>query len=72
MRHLPSLKHSPSRAKRTITKMEQFFMITFPLYGTGKAANELIHMASALEQLPNVTAAEARELDRHWLRAQLS
>jgi len=60
MHHLPSLQHYPSRVKRTISGTERFFMMAFPLYGMGRAANELILMASALEQLANETAAEAR------------
>ena len=60
MHHLPSLQQHSSRIERTISGTERFFMMAFPLYGRGRAANELILMASALEQLANETAAETR------------
>ncbi|GCB67000.1 hypothetical protein scyTo_0005063, partial [Scyliorhinus torazame] len=67
MRHLPTLKHPPSRAKRTISKMEQFFMMAFPLYGTGKASDELIHMATALEQLANAVVKSKKATETYKL-----
>jgi len=64
MHHLLSLKQHSPRIRRSISRTEEFFMIAFPQYGTGKAANELILMASALEQLSNITAAESRATGR--------
>eukprot|EP00061_Rhincodon_typus_P008156 g30525.t1 len=47
-RHLPTLDKYPSwtrRNKHAITETERFFMIAFPIYGSRKAARELINMA---------------------------
>ena len=57
--HYTDLRDHPEihllRAKRSVSETERFFMIAFPLYGTAKAAQELIHMASTLERIANET-----------------
>ncbi|GCC24457.1 hypothetical protein chiPu_0002858 [Chiloscyllium punctatum] len=38
----------------------QFLLMSFPLYGMGRASRQLVYMASEVEHLANETASEGR------------